>query len=53
MWAKLIAFRDKIRGLERWQKITLLCIAIAIPAGILITTLLISRARAKRNGQDR
>ncbi|MFA6622897.1 MAG: hypothetical protein WCS54_02180 [Fibrobacteraceae bacterium] len=52
MWAKLIAFRDKIRGLERWQKIALLCIAIAIPAGIFITTLLISRTGTKRKSQD-
>jgi hypothetical protein len=42
-------FRNKIRHLERWQKVSLLAVAIAIPAGIMIASFIILALKSSNN----
>lgn len=41
-------FRSRIRNLKKWQKILLLVIAIFVPAGIAIASLIVLKMKAKR-----
>jgi len=45
---KIIAFRDKIRGLKRWQKILLIIVAVCLPAGVLLSSLLFVKFNQKK-----
>jgi hypothetical protein len=49
MLKQINAFRDKIRNLERWQKIALVLIAVAIPAGIMLSSILILKLKSGKN----
>lgn len=46
--AKALAFRNKIRGLKRWQKILLILVAVCLPAGIALSSLLFLKFNQKK-----
>lgn len=43
-----LGFREKLRGLPKWQKVLLVLVAALLPAGIALATILLLKFTGKR-----
>lgn len=47
---KVLDFREKIRNLSRWQKLVVLVLVVAVPAGIALASVLLVAWNRHRKG---
>lgn len=47
---KILDFRERIRNLSAWQKLVILVLVVAVPAGIALASILLVAWNRRRKG---